>query len=96
MDVTIEAIYENGVLRPLAALPGLKEGQRVALAVRLIAELSEEEFARRYAELVRRLDAAGRIEHLPPAPEPIPLSWKPMVNPGEPLSETVCKMRQED
>jgi predicted DNA-binding antitoxin AbrB/MazE fold protein len=33
MTTTVEAIYENGLLRPLAALP-LKEHQRVTVTVK--------------------------------------------------------------
>jgi predicted DNA-binding antitoxin AbrB/MazE fold protein len=96
MDVTIEAIYENGVLRPLAALPGVREGQRVLLAIHPIPELSAEELARREAELVRRMTAAGMLVKLPPPTEPRPADWKPLVLEGEPLSETVLRMRRED
>jgi len=33
MPKTIEAIYENGVLRPLTPIKGLKRHQRVAITV---------------------------------------------------------------
>jgi predicted DNA-binding antitoxin AbrB/MazE fold protein len=33
MSITIEAIYESGVLKPLSPLPGLKERERVRLTV---------------------------------------------------------------
>jgi predicted DNA-binding antitoxin AbrB/MazE fold protein len=33
MNITIEAIYEAGVLKPLQPLPGLKERERVRLTV---------------------------------------------------------------
>ena len=34
MPKTIEAIYENGVLRPLTPIKGLKRHQRVAITVK--------------------------------------------------------------
>lgn len=50
----IEAVYENGVLKPLAD-PGLPEGQRVVIEVRALAEQSPEsslqEWQRVYAGL---------------------------------------------
>lgn len=33
MNITIEAIYEAGVLKPLQPLPGLKEREKVRLTV---------------------------------------------------------------
>ena len=33
MSITIEAIYESGVLKPLTPLPNLKEHERVKLIV---------------------------------------------------------------
>ena len=50
---------------------------------------------RREAELVRRLQAAGMIERLSPPPDPKPAGWQPLVLSGEPLSETVTRMRRE-
>jgi predicted DNA-binding antitoxin AbrB/MazE fold protein len=33
MSITVEAIYESGVLKPLAPLPNLKEHERVLITV---------------------------------------------------------------
>ncbi|MFN7946144.1 MAG: antitoxin family protein [Blastocatellia bacterium] len=41
MNVTIEAIYEAGVLRPLQPLPGLKEHERVRLTVEVGSALDQ-------------------------------------------------------
>ena len=38
MALTIEAIYENGVLKPAHALPALQEGARVWLTLHVAAE----------------------------------------------------------
>ena len=60
----------------------------------LAGEQGEED--RRYAELLRRMEAAGMVEHLSPPTEPPPAGWQPVVLEGEPLSETVIKMRREE
>jgi len=51
--------------------------------------------ALREAELLRRLQAAGMIERLSPPPDPKPAGWQPLVLTGEPLSETITRMRRE-
>lgn len=33
MSISIEAVYESGVLKPLAPVPGLRERERVTLIV---------------------------------------------------------------
>lgn len=93
MKQTASAVYENGVLRPTSLLFDLHEGQQVLLTVEVLEVLTPEETARREAELIRRMDAAGLLEHLPPPGEPPPADWKPLVLEGEPLSETILKMR---
>jgi predicted DNA-binding antitoxin AbrB/MazE fold protein len=39
MNITIEAIYEAGVLKPLQPLPGLKEREKVRLTVEMESAL---------------------------------------------------------
>ena len=95
MTQTALAVYENGVLRPTTLLLDLKEGQRVQITVQILEELSPEETARRQAELVRRMEAAGLLMRFPPPSEPPPADWQPLVIEGEPLSETIIKMRGE-
>jgi predicted DNA-binding antitoxin AbrB/MazE fold protein len=95
MVQVIQAVYEKGVLRPKTVLADLKEGQEVVVTVQSLAgEQGEED--RRYAELLRRMEAAGMVEHLSPPTEPPPAGWQPVVLEGEPLSETVIKMRREE
>ena len=94
MEQTVEAVYENGILRPTTLLLDLQEGQRVQLRVRPVVELDPEEYARRHAELMRRLEAEGFLVHFPPPEQPAPVDWKPLVIKGEPMSETVIKMRR--
>jgi predicted DNA-binding antitoxin AbrB/MazE fold protein len=38
MALTIEAIYENGVLKPVSALPAIQEGTRLWLTLHIAAE----------------------------------------------------------
>jgi hypothetical protein len=41
------------------------------------------------------MDAGGFLEHLQPPPEPRSTDWRPLLLEGEPLSETIIKMRRE-
>jgi predicted DNA-binding antitoxin AbrB/MazE fold protein len=93
MAQTAQAVYKNGVLRPTTLL-FLEEGQRVTITVEPIVELDPEELARREADFERQLEAEGMIEHVSPPQEPPPADWRPLQLHGEPLSETVIKMRR--
>lgn len=95
MTQTASAIYENGVLRPTSLLFDLREGQKVQITVEILEELTPEEEARLHAELIRRLEADRALVHLPPPDEPPPADWTPLTIAGEPLSETIIKMRGE-
>ncbi len=66
MKQTVLAIVDNGVLRPLTQ-HFLQEGQKVTLQIEPVEEVAPEEVTRRQAELLRRMEADGRIET-----EPIP------------------------
>jgi predicted DNA-binding antitoxin AbrB/MazE fold protein len=88
----IRAVYENDVLRPLTPLVGVTEGQEVYVVVRPIIT-DPEEVARRQAEVLRRMEAAGMVEYSPVPAEAPPKDWQPLVLEGEPLSETIIKMR---
>lgn len=88
----IQAVYENGVLRPLTPLVGVAEGQAVYLVVRPIIT-DPEEFKRREAVFLRHMEQAGMLERLPALAEPPSTGWQPLVLEGEPLSETIIKMR---
>src|SRR5260370_15726876 len=46
MDITIEAIYEAGVLKPLEPLHGLNEHDRVRLVLQPIGMVGEQRLAR--------------------------------------------------
>ena len=46
MDITIEAIYESGVLKPLEPLEGLNDHDRVRLVLQPIGTLAEQPLER--------------------------------------------------
>jgi predicted DNA-binding antitoxin AbrB/MazE fold protein len=93
MERAIEAVYENGVLRPRVPLSHLQEGQPVYVWVREIVT-DPDEIKRREAELFRRLEAEGTLIRFPaPATRPPP-DFEPLVIKGEPLSETIIKERR--
>ena len=96
MNQTAQAVYEKGSLRLTSLLADLMEGQQVTVTVEPAGDLEPGEYARRHAELLRQMDAEGMIVHLPPPADPMPKDWKPLVLPGEPLSETLIKMRREE
>jgi predicted DNA-binding antitoxin AbrB/MazE fold protein len=101
MKKVLSAIYENGVLRPVVpeALTELTPGQEVWLIVRDI-ETDPVKAARREKRLLNRLRAEGMldeepIDDLPPISDEEYAAFKPIAIEGEPLSETVIKMRGE-
>lgn len=96
MNQTIEAIYENGALRPMEPLGHLHEGQRVIVTVEPVGDLTPQEFTRRSAELIHRLEAEGMVEPVSPPEQAPPADWHPLILEGEPLSETIIKMRREE
>jgi predicted DNA-binding antitoxin AbrB/MazE fold protein len=82
---TTTAVYENGVLRLCVPgdLAGLTEGQVVAVTIRT---LDEDEFE-------RDLEAQGLLEKTEAPSESPPGDYRPPVLDGEPLSETVLRLR---
>jgi predicted DNA-binding antitoxin AbrB/MazE fold protein len=95
MAQTIQAVYENGVLRPTTLLFDIKEGQKVLLVLEQLPEADPQETERRQAELLRRLEAAGALARFPAPAESPPAYWQPLTIKGEPLSETIIRMRGE-
>jgi predicted DNA-binding antitoxin AbrB/MazE fold protein len=89
------AVYENGVFRPLTLFFDIQEGQQVILTVQPVQQLDPEEEKRRDAEMMREMEEAGELSHPAPPDEPPPKDWRPLVIEGEPLSETIIRMRGE-
>jgi predicted DNA-binding antitoxin AbrB/MazE fold protein len=95
MDQTIKAVYENGVLRPLSLVFDLAEGQEVLLRLTPVPILDPAEQERRERELAGQLRAKGLLEKCSPPAEGGPGDWQPLTVEGEPLSETIIRLRGE-
>jgi predicted DNA-binding antitoxin AbrB/MazE fold protein len=101
MDRTVKCVYENGVLRPVTLLLNVAEGQEYLVIVRDWGEqLDPEERALREAELLRRLKGEGFIEQEAEDDDELggesdAEEFEPLQLEGEPLSETIIKMRGE-
>jgi predicted DNA-binding antitoxin AbrB/MazE fold protein len=101
MKKVLTAIYENGVLRPTVpeALAELAPGQEVWITVRDI-ETDSVRAPRLKEKMLQRMRAEGTLEE-DPVPDPDPMSdeeykkFQPIRIEGEPLSETVIRMRGE-
>lgn len=100
MKQNVKAVYENGVFRPVTLFFDLQEGQEVYLQVEPVVKLDPAEEAKREAEFLQHMEALGFLEK-----EPIPEEeedrddssledFEPLTIEGEPLSETVIKMRR--
>ena len=95
MSQIIEAIYENGLLRPLTVPQGLSEGQRVVLAVQASAEESRSrESAGQEDDFLQDLEAEGLLDHYPWAHGPAPKDFKPLEAIGKPLSQIILEDRE--
>ena len=90
-----EAIYEHGVLRPISEQLPLREGQRVRVAVEAIPDQAQGDLVSREASFIDQMRAERRVLSLPTPSQPPPSNWQPFSLPGEPLSETIIKMRGE-
>jgi predicted DNA-binding antitoxin AbrB/MazE fold protein len=87
-----EAIYQNGVLRPTKPLSGLTEGQVVSVTLQNSA-VAPEEMKRREEEFLSYLESHELLAHPSPPTEAYPKDYRPIVLEGEPLSETVIRLR---
>ena len=56
-------------------------------------ELSQVELEQLYEKILREMDSQGDVEHLPAFEGLIPEDWQPIVIDGEPLSETIIRLR---
>ena len=95
MVSTIEAIYENGVLRPVRPLTGLQNGQQVTLHLDApawptapIALEAEEAAFRDHMEKIGLLVRWSKPDRPPDA------NFTPIVVNGPPLSETIIEDRR--
>ena len=93
MSQIIEAVYDNGVLRPVVPLEGVVQGQRIRITAHVDPIATN--LAQREAELIQRLEDQGVVEKPVPGPMMEPVSLPLAVNlPGPPLSETILAERR--
>lgn len=94
MSLMINAVYENGVLRPLAPL-SLQDGQTVRI------QLLTEETAAETEQVIQSLVAAGLVTPPPQQADVEPVSeeaWRELTqrlesSHGKPLSEIIIEER---
>ncbi len=104
---TLEAIYENGIFKPISSVPQtLKEHERVRITIEtdadgdLQAEMNQWEAAnggdlakRVSPEVLRELLAEGMISNIPESEGTFEEDFEPIIIQGKPLSETVLEDR---
>lgn len=87
---TLEAIYENGVFRPVAGIPAnLKEHERVKITIE--TEAGE---GRVSLEILREMLAEGLISRIPEGITDEDDDFEPIKIKGKPFSETLLEDRE--
>lgn len=103
---TLEAIYENGIFKPVSGVPQtLKEHERVRITIEtddidLQTDMNQSEAASVEdpskpvsPEVLREMLAEGMISHIPERDEVEDDGFEPLAIQGKPLSETVLEDR---
>lgn len=103
---TLEAIYENGIFKPISGVPQtLKEHERVRITIEtddndLQTKMNQGEAANDEDsaiqvshDVLRELLAEGMISHIPERGAVDEKDFEPIVIQGKPLSETVLEDR---
>ncbi|MEP7039141.1 MAG: antitoxin family protein [Acidobacteriota bacterium] len=86
---TVEAIYENGIFKPVSSVPEtLKEHERVKIIIEV-----ESEDVRVSHELLREMLAEGMISHIPEGITDEEDDFEPIEIEGRPFSETLLEDR---
>lgn len=97
MSTIVEAIYENGVLRPVQPIPQLTEGQQIRLIIEFNGAqqgaTTGVEGASPEAQILRRLEAQGLVEHPSVPQESLPAHFRAIQISGIPLSQTILQER---
>ena len=89
MTTTLEAIYENGVFRPVSEIPeNLKEHERV----KIVIETKTDE-GKVTTEILRELLTEGLISHIPEGITNEDDDFEPIKIKGKPFSETLLEDR---
>ena len=89
MTRTMNAHYDGKVI-VLDEPVQIPVGQPLRVQVEVVAPANTELAD---AELLRRMEADGTLEHILNAPQPV-AGFRPLVIQGEPLSETIIKDRR--
>ena len=63
MDITIEAVYESGVLKPLQPLEGLKDHDHVRLVLQPISTVAEQRHTRIKLDPETALEIGESVEY---------------------------------
>ena len=85
---TVEAIYENGIFKPVSSVPAnLKEHERVKIIIE-----NETEDVRVSDQLLREMLAEGMINHIPEGVSDED-DFEPIEIEGRPFSETLLEDR---
>ncbi len=103
---TLEAIYENGIFKPISSVPQtLKEHERVRITIEtdadedLQAEIKQweaasvEDSANISRKMLGEMLAEGMISHIPEGISDEDDNFEPAVIKGKPLSETILEDR---
>ena len=86
---TVEAIYENGIFKPVSSVPiNLKEHERVKIIIE-----NETEDVRVSDELLREMLAEGMISRIPKRISNETEDFEPIEIEGRPFSETLLEDR---
>lgn len=87
---TLEAIYENGIFKPLSSVPKtLREHERV----RIIIEGDEDSGNQVSPDILRGMLAEGMISRIPEGISEEEDDFEPVKIKGKPLSETILEDR---
>ena len=104
---TVEAIYENGIFKPISSIPNtLKEHERVRITIEtdndedLQAEInqweaaSDADSAKEFSpDILREMLAEGMISRIPEGIGEEEDDFEPAAIKGKPLSETILEDR---
>ncbi len=86
---TVEAIYENGIFKPVSSVPEtLKEHERVKVIIE-----NEMDVVRVSDELLREMLAEGMISRIPEGITDEEDDFEPIEIEGRPFSETLLEDR---
>ena len=93
MITTLEAIYENGIFKPVSSVPPtLKEYERVKIIIETETEIQSQN-TRVSPEILREMLAEGMISRIPEGITDEEDDFEPIEIKGKPLSETLLEDR---